>query len=294
MTAQSILVFLQDALHQWDQDAEDKIWRAIDSTSRKMARSFTWAWLRRSVDITQANAATTGYLFPANMIDVIEPVQDSDYYVHERIDNALADDTLSPNPTGDFFYLTSNETPIIPEGTGLAIDKATKALTFSPALSPATYTGDYDGEFIRIMNSDGLDFGLHEMASASTLEHTYLGKRISGGSYSIRPSTCKRLFFCDGKGDINAVKATVHYWVYPRPLIARQIELPDGWEDALKLGALLELKFGTVDAKGLSAKQEARTAYEKALGFAQINDGKPPMSDIKRSRTGSTRRMGWR
>jgi len=291
-TAQSVLVYLQDCLHEWDKDSEDKIYRAINTSARSIARYHSWTWLRRTVAITQGEDATQGHLMPANMIGVIGPIVDSNGYIYQQIDPTL--NLMPPSPCGRYWMFDpAPETPIL-DSTAVSINNNSKALSFSPALAPATYTGDYDGEFIALTDSDGNDMGLHEMASASALENTYWGPRINGGHYTIRPSTCRRLSFLNEDAERIAVVATVNYWVYPEPLVARHISFPDHWENALKLGAWLEVKLDTVDQKGETIRIARGKEYDIELAMAKQMDGNAPTSAIKRDIAGNVRRFGWR
>lgn len=288
MTAQSLFEYVQKVLHFAGTD--DDTWAAIDAATRKVARAYAWIWLRRTKSITQIEDATSGTLMPANMIDVIDPIIDSDQYVYHRIDASQVQEGLTPSESKRYFFFDAGAISPLVEAQGVSIDKNTTALTFSPALPSGTYAG----EFIRLQNFDGKDCGLYELASNTNLVRTYRGPKISNGYYLIRPSHCRRLSFADGDGERIAASTTVHYWVYPAPVLGPQDELPDHWEEVLRLAAAIEVTTETVDKRGLQAHSELKNEYERALGRARARDGQPPMSNIARDNRGYVRRFGWR
>ena len=286
MTAQTILQFLQDDMNDSAQD--DKIWRAINTSICRITRTYPWSWLRRNITVTTADAATQGFLMPADMVDVIDPLDDGNGIVYKRLDAAQA----SEPPTGwrQWYYFDAGIVTPLAQTEGVSIDKHTTALTFSPALG----TTDYTGEFIRLTGNDGMDFGIHKMASNTDLVSTYMGDRINGGYYVIRPSTAKRLSFTDYTRARIAVSTTVNYWVYPQVLITPEQELPDIWEVPLRELASIELTTVTYDKKREDIRIARNNEYKAELAEAQVADGKAPMVDLPLDNTGQVRSMGWR
>jgi len=286
MTAQTILRFLQDDMSNAAQD--DKIWRAINTSIRRIVRTYPWSWLRRNITATTTDAATQGFLMPADMVDVIDPLDDGDGVVYKRLDAAQASE--SPTDWRQWYYFDAGIITPLAETSGVSIDKHTKALTFSPVLGAT----DYTGEFIRLTGRDGEDYGTHKMASNSALVSTYMGERISGGFYVIRPSTVKRISFTDYTKARIAVSASINYWVYPQVLIAPEQELPDIWEVPVRELASIELTTRTYDKKQENVRLARMNQYEVELAKAQTQDGKAPMVDLPRDLTGQVRSMGWR
>ena len=286
MTVQDILQYLQDDINSSASD--EQIWRSINSSIRKIAKSYAWSWLRRIKTVTTTDDATQGILMPANMVNVIDPVTDSNKTVYERTDASLIHHL--PTPYRQYFYLDAAGVTPLAATSGVSIDKDTTALTFDPVLGAT----DYTGEFIRLTGADGEDWGVHEMASNTDLVNAYRGKRISDGYYILRPSTCKRISFVDYTGSRIGVSLPVHYWIYPDVLLATWQELPDVWEQPLKLLAGLELTTVTYDKKSEAIRLSRMNQYKQELSDAQGADGKPAMIDQPLDNTGRIRSMGWR
>ena len=286
MTVQTILKYLQGDINNSAQDPE--IYDAINSAIRTIAKSYAWSWLRRIKTVTTTDDATAGILMPANMVDVIDPIDDGDGIVYARLDASLINNL--PTAWRQYFYFDAAGVTPLAATSGVTIDKDTTALTFDPAL----VAGDHTGEFIRLTGADGEDWGVHELASSSALVSAYRGKRISGGYYVLRPSTCKRISFTDYTGDRIGVSTPVHYWIYPDILLAPQQELPDVWEQPLKLLAGIELTTVTYDKKSEGIRIARMNQYKQELGEAQVADGRPPMIDQPLDNTGQARNMGWR
>lgn len=293
MTGQDLYTYAENMLH-WS-FGERIIWLAIEAAVRRTCRAHPWTWLKRQVSITQADTATSGYLMPANMIDVIGPLVDSDDYVYTLIDRALLD--ALPSDQCRYYYFDARGVDPIVSGIGLSInpgDEGTKAISFSPALNPASYTGSYDGEWITMMDQNGNSFGTHEMASATALENTYYGDRISGGRYEVRPSFMRRLLMCDGDGDAVAATIPVNYWVYPYPIVYGNSTFPDHMEPAIRIAMEIEVTTETADKKGLGVRLALEKRFKEALSESLSSDGLPQMQDIPRDNRNYIRRMGWR
>ena len=105
MTVQSIFQYLQDDINNNAEDA--KIWRAINSSVRTMCKSYAWSWLRRIKTVTITEDTTQGILMPANMVDVIDPIDDGQGTVFQRVDAALVKNL--PTPYRKYFYLIQAE-----------------------------------------------------------------------------------------------------------------------------------------------------------------------------------------
>lgn len=286
MTVQSIFQYLQDDINNRSED--EKIWRAINTAIRSVSKSYAWSWLRRSITVTNTEDATTGFLLPANMIDVIDPIDDGSGVVYQRVDASLVKNL----PTGYRKYWFFDDGRITPlaETEGVDINTDSTALTFSPSLP----SGDHTGEFLRLTGRDGEDWGVHELASNTNLVSAYRGPRISGGYYVLRPSTAKRISFTDYTGDRVAAEETVHYWIYPDILLAPQQEIPDVWELPVRLMAGLELSTATYDKKSEEVRLSRLNQYKQELSDAQVADGRPPMVDLPQDNTGHRINMGWR
>tara|TARA_R110000765_G_scaffold338239_3_gene428541 strand:- start:224 stop:1090 length:867 start_codon:yes stop_codon:yes gene_type:complete len=286
MTVQSIFQYLQDDINNNAEDA--KIWRAINSSVRTMCKSYAWSWLRRIKTVTITEDTTQGILMPANMVDVIDPIDDGQGTVFQRVDAALVKNL--PTPYRKYFYFDSGGITSLATTDGVSINTDSTALTFDPAL-PA---GDHTGEFIRLTGADGEDWGVHELASNSALVNAYRGKRISGGYYVLRPTTTKRISFTDHTGDRIAASTPVHYWIYPDVLLAPQQELPDIWEQPLKILSAIELTTVTYDKKAEGVRLSMINQYKQEFADAQVADGRPPMVDTPIDNAGRRRNMGWR
>ena len=287
MTAQTIIKYLQNTINS---DADDpKVWDAINAAVRTIARYHAWSSLRRTVDVTATDSDTEGSLMPANMINVIDPLMDENGWPYERLDASLVGNP--PSHYKQYFYFdAAATTPLVTRTRSVAIDNRSTALTFDPVLT----ISDPTGEFIRIVGNDGTDWGLYEMATAGTLVNTYNGERINGGFYSIRPAMTKRISFTDYAGARLAATPTVHYWIYPDPTLAPEQELPDVWEEALKMKAILELTTETFSKKTENVRLSRIGQYKVALSEAKASDPLPPMQDLPRDNTGSIRTIGWR
>ena len=286
MTAQTILKYLQEDMSNVAQDP--KIWRAINSSIKTIAKAYAWSWLRRIKTVTTTDDATAGFLMPANMVDVIDPIDNGEGVVYQRLDASLVKNP--PTSYRQYFYFDAGGTTALADTTGVSIDTDTTALTFSPALAAT----DRTGEFIRLTGADGEDLGVHELASNTDLVNTYRGERINGGYYVIRPTTAKRISFTDYTRLRVAVSVPVHYWIYPDVLLAPQQELPDIWEQPLKILASTELMTRTYDKKSEGVRIAMIDEYRQELAAAQVADGRPPMIDIPLDNTGQQRNMGWR
>jgi len=286
MTVQTIFQYLQDDMNTTSQD--DKIWRAINSSIRTMARTYPWSWLRRTITTTTTDGASEGFLMPANMVDVIDPIDDGNGIVYQRVDAAMMKNL--PTDYRTFYFFDNAQTAPLAATSGVSIDTDSTALTFDPAL-PA---GDHTGEYIRLTGMDGEDWGVHELASNTDLVSAYRGKRINGGYYVLRPSTAKRLSFTDYTGSRIAASLSVYYWIYPDILLASWQEIPDVWEQPLKLLASTELMTRTYDKKQEDVRLARISQYKQELAEAQVADGRPPMIDIPIDNAGARRNMGWR
>ena len=286
MTAQTILKFLQHDMNNAAHDSE--IWDAINASIRRITRTYPWSWLRRNITVTTSDDATQGFLMPADMVDVIDPLDDGDGVVYKRLDAAQA----SEPPTGwrQWYYFDAGIITPLAQTTGVSIDKNTTALSFDPALGAT----DYTGEFIRLTGPDGEEYGVHKMASNAALVSAYMGDRISDGYYVIRPSTTKRMSFTDYTRKRIGVSTSVNYWAYPQVLIAPEQELPDIWEVPLRMLAAIELTTETYDKKAEPVRISRMNQYKVELAEAQTQDGKAPMVDLPRDLTGQVRSMGWR
>jgi hypothetical protein len=286
MTAQTILEFLQDDMNNAAEDA--KIWRAINSSVRRITRTFPWSWLRRNITVTTADDATQGFLMPADMVDVIDPLNNGEHIVYKRLDAAQAKNP--PTDWSHYYYFDGGIITPLVQQEGVSIDKHTKGLSFNPALGAT----DYTGEFIRLTLSTGADAGIHKMASNSELENVYMGDRINGGYYVIRPSTAKRISFTDYTHERIGVEIPVNYWVYPEILIAPEQEIPDVWEIPLRSLASIELTTVTYDKKAESTRLSRIQEYKMELAEAQTADGKAPMTAHPLDNTGQPVSLGWR
>ena len=286
MTAQTIFQYLEDDMSNSGQS--EKIWRAINSSIKTICKDYAWSWLRRTKTVTTTDDATAGILMPANMVDVIDPIDNGEGVVYQRLDAALVNNP--PTLYRQYFYFDAGGTTALADTTGVSIDIDTTALTFDPAHGIA----DCTGEFIRLTGADGEDRGVHEMASNTDLVNAYRGERINGGYYVIRPTTAKRISFTDCSGDRVGVSVPVHYWIYPDVLLAPQQELPDIWEQPLKILASTELMTRTYDKKSEGVRIAMIDEYRQELAAAQVADGRPPMIDIPLDNTGQQRCMGWR
>jgi hypothetical protein len=286
MTAQNILEFLQDDMNNAAED--DKIWRAINTSVRRIVRTYPWSWLRRNITVTTSDDATQGFLMPADMVDVIDPLDDGNGIVYERIDAAQR--TSLPTEYKQYYFFDAGILIPLVQAEGVNVNKYDTALSFNPAL-PA---GDYTGEFIRLTQANGQDAGVHKMASNVALELPYMGDRINGGAFIIRPSTAKRISFTDYTNARIGVETSVNYWVYPEILIAPEQEIPDVWEIPLRELAAIELTTRTYDKKAEDVRLSRINQYKMELAEAQTADGKAPMVDLPRDNTGQIRSMGWR
>jgi hypothetical protein len=302
LTAQEVIQYVTDTLHMNDDETIRRVYAAMQDACTDIARTFPWQWLRAKKTVTIASNPTQGALLPANLIDVIDPLKDSNGYIYTRIDPALV--ANPPSPQQDNVYLSTyprmylspanaqryfafdvgQETPLS-EGTGASIDKDSATISYT-----STPTASCSGEFIQF----GENPGVFEMTNVTTLKSTYRGPRIKDSRYTIRPALTRRIAFYDAIGNRLAVSLDVNYWGYPAPVFAPDFLMPDHWCTIMKMGTWIQLMTDTVDRQGHSVRAARMKEYEKALAEAKQMDGKPTMQNIQRDNIGRVRRMGWR
>jgi len=281
-TVKDVQDFVCGDLKLYDPETKEKVMPAIQRAWYKIIGRHAWQFCRRSVALSYTSADTNGVLLPANMVNLIGPLQDSSDVLYME----TSPNILPPNRNQYWYYLNDVQVlSLIEGGTAMGIDEGASTFTYT-----GTWNSDWVGEYAKFGN----DPGVYLISGEKAISESYWGPRMRAQALMIRPRDTRRISFVDRNGDPVTFSGNAHYWVYPAPLYKEWQTFPEHLFEPLKWASVAEVKGHTVDSKRGLAVQDYGPEFEKALNMAIIQDPAPRVKTVQRDNRGCRRSLGRR
>lgn len=208
-------------------ERQAQVLRRFNISYYDIARMLSWAEMRRSVSITVASDAD--YLMPGDMLGVDGIYRLATTSSEFRMYDGRMESQLGILQDGKYRYTFPSvvTSPLSVAQSGATINKWSNSIS--------GITGGATGEYIAFAKR----MGIYKMASATTIEATFLEESVQSGGYIVRLPGTKYLRLYDREVNRLADTVTLDYWALPAPITdpSQYIALPQA--DVLLMHALV-------------------------------------------------------